>query len=118
MSSILEERGEISQAALELRQRVTIPDRVARALRDWIFGGRLQPGERILEGRLAQQLDVAQATVREALKTLESEGLVIRQPHRGCSVTKFSAAQWDQAFSLRVELEMLAADWACQNRKR
>jgi DNA-binding GntR family transcriptional regulator len=118
MPDLVEEFDEISRIAPELRERVTVPDRVASVLRDWIFGGQLPPGERILEGRLAQQLRVAQPTVREGLRTLESEGLVTRQTHRGCSVTKFSTEQWNQAFDLRIELEMLAVEWACNNRSK
>jgi DNA-binding GntR family transcriptional regulator len=118
MPDLVEEFDGISGIARELRERVTVPDRVASVLRDWIFGGQLPPGERILEGRLAQQLRVAQPTVREGLRTLESEGLVTRQTHRGCSVTKFSMEQWNQAFDLRIELEMLSAEWACNNRSK
>jgi DNA-binding GntR family transcriptional regulator len=118
MPDLAEEFDGISGIARELGERVTVPDRVASVLRDWIFGGQLPPGERILEGRLAQQLRVAQPTVREGLRTLESEGLVTRQTHRGCSVTKFSTDQWSQAFDLRIELEMLAAEWACINRSK
>jgi len=118
MPDLGEEFDGISGIARELRERVTVPDRVASVLRDRIFGGQLPPGERILEGRVAQQLRVAQPTVREGLRTLESEGLVTRQTHRGCSVTKFSTEQWNQAFDLRIELEMLAAEWACKNRSK
>jgi DNA-binding GntR family transcriptional regulator len=116
--NLAEESHDVSGIAPEFGERVTVPDRVAAVLRDWIFGGQLPPGERILEGKLAQRLRVAQPTVREALRGLESEGLVTRQTHRGCSVTKFSPEQWNQAFDLRLELEMLAAQWACKNRNK
>src|SRR5581483_10347289 len=108
--TLVEDSDEVSEIAREFGERVTVPDRVAAVLRDWIFGGQLPPGQRILEGKLAQRLKVAQPTVREGLRALESEGLVTRQTHRGCSVTKFSAEQWNQAFDLRLELEMLAAE--------
>jgi DNA-binding GntR family transcriptional regulator len=118
MPSSVENSDEVYEIAREFRERITVPDRIAAVLRDWIFAGQLPPGERILEGKLAQRLQVAQPTVREGLRALESEGLVTRQTHRGCSVTKFSPQQWNQAFDLRLELEMLAAEWACKNRSK
>jgi DNA-binding GntR family transcriptional regulator len=70
-----------------------------------------------VEGRLSRQFRVGQPTVREALKTLENEGLITRERNRGCSVTSFTVDQMSQIFRLRIEWEALAAELAVENRE-
>jgi DNA-binding GntR family transcriptional regulator len=94
---------------------VTVPTQVAATLRKLILGGRLHPGERIVETRLARQLGVGQPTVREALIVLEHEGLVVRKPNCGCSVTKLSRKEINQVYRVRLELESLAAELAAES---
>src|SRR5580692_11427614 len=98
--------GLASELTGRLRNQVSVPDRVADALRERILHGQLAPGERVVEGKLSRLLRVGQPTVREALKTLETEGLIVRQVNRGCSVTKLSAQEIKQMFRLRVEWEV------------
>lgn len=84
-------------------------------LRDMILRGKLKPGERIVESRVARQLRVGQATIREALEALQDEGLVIRHPNRGCTVVELSHLEVRQIFRLRLEWEPLAVDLAMEN---
>ena len=87
-------------------------DQVTKALRDAIVSGRMQPGDAIVESRVARQLGVGQPLVREALLDLEHSGFVQRVPYRGTSVTKLGPEEIDQIQRMRVELEALAVEWA------
>ena len=79
-----------------------------RLMRD-ILEGRLAPGERIIETRVAQQFDVSQAPVREALRDLEMIGFVTSSPFRGAVVREMSPADLVQVYPIRAVLEGLAA---------
>ena len=87
-------------------------DRVVAALREAIVSGRMQPGDPIVEGKVARQLGVGQPLIREALLDLEHQGFVQRVPYHGTSVTKLGPDEIDQIQRLRIELESLAVEWA------
>lgn len=74
-----------------------------------IVSGEYGPGERLVETRIAQELGVSQAPVREALRDLGQLGCVVYEPHRGCSVRAFSRADLLEAFPVRAALEALGA---------
>ncbi len=69
---------------------------------------KLKPGERILESHIATELGNSRAPVREALRQLESEGLLVSWPHRGTYVVQFSAQDAYEIYSLRAALEGFA----------
>ena len=73
------------------------------------------PGARLVETRIAQELGVSQAPVREALRDLEQLGCVVHEPFRGCSVRAFSAEELLEAFPVRAALEALAARLAAEH---
>lgn len=81
---------------------------VHRLLED-IFNGVYPPGERLRELRIAQELGVSQATVREALHQLESSGLVTRHSNVGTTVTRLTPKEIRERVELRVMLEVRAA---------
>src|SRR5215471_10916325 len=89
-----------------------LPDRVAGFIREGIIQSKWNPGDQIIESRLAKQLGVGQHVVREALQHLEFEGYVRKIPNRGNFVTKLSREDIAHAFDFRLELEGLAARWA------
>jgi DNA-binding GntR family transcriptional regulator len=91
---------------------------VARILRTEIFSGRLKPGEPLPERLLAEQLGVSRTPVREALFTLQSEGLVELTPNRGATVRTITSHDIVQIYSLRGVLESYAAREAAQTRTR
>ncbi|MBS1830657.1 MAG: GntR family transcriptional regulator [Acidobacteria bacterium] len=82
--------------------------RVADAVRSAIFAGDLRPGDPIRELHLAEQHEVSQTTVREALVRLEHAGLVRRVSNIGTFVTQLSPREIQQRLRLRVMLEGLA----------
>lgn len=105
----------LEAVALSIQEAVPIPLRVAGALRELIVSGQMRPGDRVIESRIARQLGIGQPTAREALVILESEGLVRRTWNRGCTVTSLTAAEIDQIYCVRLELEPLAARLAVEN---
>jgi DNA-binding GntR family transcriptional regulator len=85
---------------------------VRNHLRNLIFDGTLQPGDRIVESRLARELGISQTPVREALRELEQMGLVVSYPNRGSSVRKVEPRDAHEMYTLRAHLEVMAIDLA------
>lgn len=83
-------------------------DEAYDAIRRAILDGTLRPGERIIEQRLARQLDVSRTPVREALLKLERDNLVARSG-RGMAVRSFSAEEVYDIYDLRAHIESYAA---------
>lgn len=90
-------------------------DWVAGRVREAIFAGRLKPGDRIVEGKLAKELEVGISPVREALQQLEYLGLVTRYLNRGTIVTQLSVTEVNQIYRLRAELEALSVRYALES---
>ncbi|MDY6876637.1 MAG: GntR family transcriptional regulator [Chloroflexota bacterium] len=78
------------------------------AIRQAISGGKLKPGQRLVESDIAEQMGISRAPVREALRQLETEGLVVSESHRGTFVTKVSATDLWEIYTLRAAIEGLA----------
>lgn len=85
---------------------------IAQVLEDAILGGEFRPGDRLPEMRIAQEMGVSQASVREALQDLESRGLVVKYPNRGSSVIDLSSQDLVQMYQIRRALEPLAGGLA------
>jgi DNA-binding GntR family transcriptional regulator len=88
---------------------------IADALRDEIVDGRLEPGERVLEVDLARRFGVSRQPVREAIRTLEREGLLTSLPNRGTFVTRVSPEDALAIQDIRAQLEGLAARLAIEH---
>lgn len=96
-------------------RRLPIADQIAESIRDMIVAGDLNPGDRIVESRMARQIGVGQPTVREALVALEHQGLVVRKANQGCVVTSLTRNEISQILRIRGELESLAVDLAVES---
>jgi DNA-binding GntR family transcriptional regulator len=83
-------------------------DRTATVLREKILSGALRAGERINEVETAAALGISRAPLREALKTLVNEGLVVAIANRGAFVRSFSAPELADLYELRIALELRA----------
>ncbi len=94
--------------------RNVLSEQVKDRILQWILEGELAPGSRIIETRVAKELGVSQAPVREALRDLTTLGLVEMKPYRGASVRQPSKADLVEAMEVRGELEALAARTAAQ----
>ena len=87
---------------------------VFTTLRKEILRGDLKPGERLMEIQLANRLGVSRTPVREAIRKLELEGLVLMIPRRGAEVAKITEKDLRDVLEVRRDLEKLAATLACQ----
>jgi len=94
---------EITKQAAPLRQQVE------GALRQAIVDGRFRPGQRMTERELTTMLGVSRTLLREALRQLESEGLISVIPNRGAVVRELSAEDIEELYAIRAVLEGLAA---------
>jgi DNA-binding GntR family transcriptional regulator len=95
--------------------RTVLRDQVKDVLLQRIMSGELQPGERLVETRIALELGTSQAPVREALRDLELLGLVGSEPFRGSRVRVFDEEQMLEVYPVRAALEELAARLAAEN---
>jgi len=95
-------------ARLEPLAATSLKKRAAGVIRSAIFSGQFGPGDALRELHLARDLKVSQPTVREALLELEAEGLVIRTPNVGTSVTNMRTEEVRERLSLRETLETIA----------
>lgn len=82
--------------------------RVAAYLREAILGGDLKPGMRIRQEEIAAKLGASRLPVREALRTLEAEGLTESEPHKGARVPRLSQHEVEVIYRMRERLEPLA----------
>jgi DNA-binding GntR family transcriptional regulator len=100
----------LSTAALGEKTSVS----VARALRDAIMSGELEPGQALGEEQLGRQLGISRTPVREALVLLRSEGLVETPPNRPAIVKNFDREDLYEIYSIRAVLEGYAAKIAAE----
>jgi DNA-binding GntR family transcriptional regulator len=92
----------------------TLHDQVASRIRDLIIEGTLEPGSRIDEAQLVEELGVSRTPFREALRTLAAEGLVIVRPSKGSIVRKLTSEDVFSMLEVLGHLEKLAGELACE----
>ena len=80
----------MSEFTVNMNEYLPLRDLVFNTLRQAILKGELKPGERLMEIQLAEKLGVSRTPIREAIRKLELEGLVIMIPRRGAEVAKIS----------------------------
>ena len=91
----------------------TLRQEVVDEIRQRILTGDFQAGERIKENEMAQQLGVSRGPVREALRQLEQEGLVVMIPRRGAQVANITEKDLNDVLEVRIALENVAIEKAC-----
>jgi DNA-binding GntR family transcriptional regulator len=102
-------------AGLSQIQRKSLPNEVAECLRQLILDGHFQPGQRIQEKTLSEQLGVSRTPLREAFKVLATEGYLELLPHRGAVIASLDADDLDHMFTVLGALEGLAGELACSH---
>ncbi|MEL6290519.1 MAG: GntR family transcriptional regulator [Pseudomonadota bacterium] len=102
-------------AAPKLAGRRNLHEEAAARIRKLILDGDLAPGERISEKSLCERFGISRTPIREAIKSLASEGLVEMTPNRGASVTKLSVDDLAAAFPVMGALEALAGELAAEH---
>lgn len=93
----------VTGQAISLRSLVTDRLRIA------IVTGRFPPGKALRERELCELTGVSRLSIREALRQLEAEGLITKEPRRGPTVTALTVEEVGYLYELRLELESLAA---------
>ncbi|AFK61941.1 GntR family transcriptional regulator [Advenella kashmirensis WT001] len=88
---------------------LSLPEQIAAQLGDQIISGSMANGAHIPEQELAERYEVSRGPVREALRILEREGLVVVNPRRGASVSELNADELAEIFEVRSSLLSLAA---------
>ncbi len=94
------------------RTYVSKSDMVTDALRELIIDRRLSPGAPLRQRDLAEQFNVSYTPVREALRRLESEGLVVADVHRGATVARTESEELEENYRILAALEVLAGTMA------
>lgn len=97
---------------LQMNEYLPLRDVVFQTLRQAILRGELKPGERLMEIHLAQKLGVSRTPVREAIRKLELEGLVLMIPRKGAVVAEITISDLDDVLEVRMALEELAVKHA------
>lgn len=90
----------------------TLSGEAVNRIRAAILQGKLKPGERLIQSRLAEEMGMSRIPLREALKELETEGLIRVEPYRGAVVSSFDEHDVREIYCLRALLESLAAEIA------
>lgn len=99
---------------MKINEYLPLRDIVFQTLRNAIITGELQPGERLMETQLAEKLGVSRTPIREAIRKLELEGLVVMVPRKGAQVAQFTEKDIQDVLEVRAALEALAAKLACK----
>jgi DNA-binding GntR family transcriptional regulator len=98
-------RTEVPNIGLVRLQRQTVGSMTLDAIRDGILHGHYAEGEPLRQDALADELGVSRIPIREALRQLETEGLVTFNPHRGAIVSSLSLDEIEEVFDLRASIE-------------
>jgi len=95
--------------------KTPLPKQVEQALKEAIFSGRIKPGEKLNEEKLASEMHVSRVPIREALRLLGQQGIVTISENRGAYVTRLTASDVRELFEIRERLEPFAAALAAQS---
>lgn len=93
--------------------KASLHDDIVGQIRDMIFEGEFVGGQRVPEKQLCAQLSISRTPLREALKVLASEGLLVLLPNRGARIAQITAENLDEIFPIMGTLESLAGEIAC-----
>ena len=99
---------------VNMNEYLPLRDVVFNTLRQAILRGELKPGERLMELKLANKLGVSRTPIREAIRKLELEGLVIMCPRKGAEVAEITEDNLRDVLEVRGALEELAVELACE----
>ncbi len=98
---------------VKMNEYLPLRDVVFHTLRQAILKGDLKPGERLMEIQLAKKLGVSRTPIREAIRKLELEGLVLMIPRKGAEVAEITEKNLRDVLEVRGALEKLAVQLAC-----
>ena len=97
----------------EMNEYLPLRDVVFQTLRQAILRGELKPGERLIGSAPCKKLGVSRTPIREAIRKLELEGLVLMIPRRGAEVAEITEKSMRDVLEVRRALEVLAVSLSC-----
>jgi DNA-binding GntR family transcriptional regulator len=98
-----------------LKRHQPLQEQAYQALRTAILAGEILPGQRLVETQLAEQLQVSRTPIREALRQLQQEDLVVSDPNNVLRVATISLTDATQLYDCRIALEQLSVAEACHH---
>lgn len=101
-------------APLEALIRPALAVELTDRLRRLIMEGELKPGDKVPERSLTERFGVSRTPVREAVKVLAAEGLIVLVPNRGAVVSRLTVAELEEVFPVLAALEGVAGELACR----
>ncbi len=104
----------MKEFTMNVNEYLPLRDVVFNTLREAILKGDLEPGERLMEIALANRLGVSRTPIREAIRKLELEGLVVMIPRKGAQVASITKKDLQDVLEVRSSLEVLATELACE----
>jgi len=99
---------------LKLEGYDLLSKKVYRILKKEIIKGSFKPGDKVLEGKIAEQMGISRTPVREAIRGLAAEGFVVLSPNQGVVVRSVSAENIREVLQIHSALEGLAARLSCE----
>ena len=115
MSDIAVSVSETAPTHADEREPSTLHANLVEQIRELVIEGDLEPGAKVPERILCERFNVSRTPLREALKTLASEGWLEILPHKGARVTRLNEEDIDQMFPIMGALEALSGELACAN---
>ncbi|WP_118133065.1 GntR family transcriptional regulator [Oceanicella sp. SM1341] len=106
--------GQAAEQTFRPLESDDLATRIAGQIVEAIGDGRLRPGEKVTELRLSKEMGTSRAPVREALRLLESQGLIVSHPRRGFFVHSYDTGELEEIYDLRMCLELHAAERALE----
>lgn len=106
----------MKELSLETEEYLPLREVVFKTLRQAILTGELKPGEPLMEVKLADKLGVSRTPIREAIRKLELEGLVVIKPRRSAAVASITKEDLTDVLEVRRVLEKLAIELCCRKR--
>lgn len=104
----------VRESDLTFSNDSSLRNKVFKYIKSQIITGNYNPGESLVESKLAEELGVSRTPIREAIRLLELEGLVETTPNKGAVVLGISGKDVEDIFAIRELIEGLAARWAAE----
>ncbi|MGN7396680.1 GntR family transcriptional regulator [Peribacillus frigoritolerans] len=101
-----------------VKKGATLKTQVYNFLREQIFSGVVKPGERLIEEKISEELGVSRSPIREAIRMLEKDGLLLVNISGGVTVVQPTIEDFKHLYECRIEMEPLASYYAAQRRSQ
>lgn len=115
MYTVDEKRGKVF-IVKKVRKQKTLKEQVYEYLKERIILGKMKPGERLIEEKIAEELGISRSPIREAVRMLEKDGLLLVNKKGGVTVVKPTIEDYKYLYECRIEIESLAAFYAALRR--